>query len=410
MPVEPPIYRDPQYQRLWAVGSLVGLVRWIEILAFAVFTYEHTQSAMWVASLMMLRMVPLALFGLSLGALASRVSRPRLLLLLHGVVFATGGALLLLSLFGQVQVWHLVLASGLSGLLWASDMPLRRGLMADIAGPRRVAQAMSIDSVSSSACRLIGPALGGLLMARGGLPLVFVFSVLLFLPALLALASLSEPRSAPQVGGLSLRATLAGGWQAVRESPRLRAVLWLTVIFNVFAWPVMSMVPVIGQERLQLDPEGVGMLASLDGVGAVLGSVLLSFGAARLRHGRLYLGAILSFMVLQMLLAWSPLLLLTAAALLVLGAAQTGFGVMQATLVYTSTQASQRAQAMGVMTMCIGASPLGFLLVGALAERLGAPWAISVCAVCGLLAVALTWRLCRTCLREPSALAGPVRG
>jgi MFS family permease len=110
------------------------------------------------------------------------------------------------------------------------------------------------------------------------------------------------------------------------------------------------------------------------------------------------------------LLAWSPQLLLTAAALLVLGAAQTGFGVMQSTLVYTSTQASQRAQAMGVMTMCIGASPLGFLLVGALAERLGAPWAISVCAVSGLLAVGLTWRLCRTCLREPSALAAPVRG
>jgi hypothetical protein len=56
---------------------LVSLIRWLEILAFAVFTYDHTQSALWVASLMMLRMLPLALFGLALGALAARVSRRR---------------------------------------------------------------------------------------------------------------------------------------------------------------------------------------------------------------------------------------------------------------------------------------------------------------------------------------------
>ena len=58
-----PIHRDPQYQRLWAVGMSAGVIRWVEVLAYAVFTYEQTESALWVASLMMLRMLPLALFG-----------------------------------------------------------------------------------------------------------------------------------------------------------------------------------------------------------------------------------------------------------------------------------------------------------------------------------------------------------
>lgn len=385
------------------LGILVGLVRWAEILAFAVFTYELTHSEFWVASLMMLRMLPLALFGLPLGALAARVSRRRVMLAMHALVGFVGLALLLLSVWGQVQVWHLAVCSFLSGMLWASDMPLRRGLMGDIAGPERMAQAMSMDAVATSVCRLMGPGLGGLLLAQGGLPAVFLCSVLLYLPALLALFGLREPRSALSTAGQSLLGVLAGGWQAARESPRLRAALWLTIVFNLFAWPVMSMVPVIGQDRLQLDPQGVGLLASLDGVGAVLGSVLLSFGFVRVRHGRLYLGAILSFLVLQMLLAWSSELLLTAAALLVLGAAQTGFGVMQSTLVYTTAPDHLRAQAMGLMTMCIGASPLGFLAVGALAQRLGAPTATLVCAVCGLLAVTLTWPLCRACWREPAS-------
>ena len=77
-----PVYRDPQFRKLWLVGMLVSLIRWLEILAYAVFTYDHTQSALWVASLMTLRMLPLALFGLALGALAAGVSRRRVLLLL----------------------------------------------------------------------------------------------------------------------------------------------------------------------------------------------------------------------------------------------------------------------------------------------------------------------------------------
>jgi len=397
----PPVHRDPQYQRLWMLGILVGLIRWVEILAFAVFTYEHTQSELWVASLMMLRMLPLALFGLSLGALAARMSRRKLMLALHVLVGGVSVGLLLLSVFAQVEVWHLAAASVLGGLLWASDMPLRRGLIGDIAGPVRMAQAMSLDSVASSACRLLGPGLGGLLLAQAGLPAVFSCSVLLYVPALFALWRFREPEGAPKPAEQLLVGVLAGGLQAARESPRLRAVLCLTILFNLFAWPVMSMVPVIGQESLKLDPQGVGLLASVDGVGAVLGSLVLSFGAARLPHGRLYLGAIVTFMVLQMLMAWSPYLLLTAAALLLLGAAQTAFGVMQSTLVYTAAPEHRRAQAMGLMTMCIGASPLGFLAVGALAQRLGAPGATLLCAVCGLLAVALIWPMCRACWREP---------
>jgi hypothetical protein len=74
--------------------------------------------------------------------------------------------------------------------------------------------------------------------------------------------------------------------------------------------------------------------------------------------------------------------------------AQAGFSVMQATLVYTAAPERLRAEAMGLLTMCIGVSPLGFLAVGALAERLGAPAAIGVCSLCGLLGVALTWKVC----------------
>jgi MFS family permease len=398
-----PVYRDPQFRKLWLVGMLVSLIRWLEILAYAVFTYDHTQSALWVASLMTLRMLPLALFGLALGALAARVSRRRVLLLTHAALLAISLVLLLLSAFGTIEVWHLALASALHGTVWACDMPMRRALMGDIAGPGRVAQAMSLDAVTSNACRLVGPALGGFLIAHGGLTAVFAVIALIFVPVLVALARLVEPRVEPADHKLSLGAMLTGGFQAARESPLLLAALWLTILFNLFAWPILSMVPVIGREQLQLDPQGVGLLASLDGIGALLGALLLSTVASRLRHGPVYLGAVVGFLLLQMLLAWSTLAWVAGMTLFALGVVQAGFAVMQTTLVYTATPVARRAEAMGLMTMCVGASPLGFLAVGALAERLGAPMATLVCGICGLVGVALTWPLCRACLREPAA-------
>ncbi len=402
-PLEPPpILRDPQLRRLWAVGMLMSLIRWVEILAFAVFTYERTQSALWVASLMMLRLLPLSLFGLALGALATRRSRRSVLIATHALLLATSFVLLILSLLGMIAVWHLALASFINGLVWAGDLPMRRSLMGDIAGHARIVRAMSLDAVGSNACKLIGPGLGGLLLARGGLTAVLIFTSVFYLPVLAALAGLSHQRVAPDVAKPSPRDLLVRGLHAARESPALRATLWITILFNLFAWPVLSMVPVIGQVRLHLDAQGIGLLASVDGVGSLIGALVLTSFASRLRQGQVYLGAVLLFLVLQIIFGWSWNVWLTAAVLLAIGVAQSGFAVMQATLVYTAAPAGRQAEALGLMTMCIGVAPLGFLAMGWLTEQLGAPVAATLTGLCGLAAVGLTWPLCCTSFQATS--------
>ena len=401
-PAPPPIHRDPQLHRLWAVGMLMSMIRWIEILAFAVFTYDQTKSALWVASLMMLRLLPLSLFGLALGALASHLPRRRLLIVTHAVLFATCLLLLMMSAFGKIEVWHLAVASFVNGITWAGDMPLRRALMGDLAGHGRMVQAMSLDAVFSNACRLIGPGLGGLLLAQGGLQAVLLCATLLYLPVLAALVGLADPPPAQDAATRpTMRELLLRGLNAARESRPLQATLWITVLFNLFGWPVLSMIPVIGRDQLHLDAQGVGLLASLDGIGSLLGALALTSIARHLRHGPVYVGAVLVFLVLQVAFAWSHHVLLTGFILFAIGVAQAGFAVMQPTLVYTSATADRRSDAMGLMTMCIGVAPLGFLAIGWLAERLGAPMAALTCAVSGLVAVALTWPLCRACFEHP---------
>jgi MFS family permease len=397
----PPIYRDQQLQRLWAVGMLMSLIRWLEILAFAVFTYDQTKSALWVASLMMLRLLPLSLFGLALGALASHMSRRWLLIVTHAVLFVTCFLLLSVSALGAIEVWHLAVASFVNGIVWAGDMPLRRALMGDLAGQGRMVQAMSLDAVASNGCRLIGPILGGLLLAQGGLQAVLLCATLLYLPVLVALGGLTDsPPAHTAATKPTTRKLLQRGLHAARESRPLQSILWITILFNLFAWPVLSMIPVIGRDQLQLDAQGVGLLASLDGIGSLLGALTLSFLARRLRHGPIYIGAVLLFLLLQVAFALSHHVLLTGTILFVIGVAQAGFAVMQSTLVYSSVKADQRLDAMGLMTMCIGVAPLGFLAIGWLAEHLGAPTAALTCAVSGLVVIALTWPLCCACFKH----------
>jgi MFS family permease len=398
------VHHDPEFRRLWTAGLLGSLVRWLEILVFGVFTYQQTQSAFWVASMTMLRMLPLALFGVLLGAVSMRTSRRRGLLVGNAVLLVTSLVLCTVAAYGALAVWHLALASFIGGLAWAADTPMRRGLMGDVVGAARMGQAMALDAVATNGSRLAGPGLGGVLLAHGGMALVFLFCALLYVPVLAALARLPEHHTARAALQPLPTSRLLDGFRAARDSPALAATLWVTVVFNLFCWPVLSMVPVIGAERLQLSTQSIGLLASMDGIGALLGALGLALLARRWRYGSVYVGGLLLFLAALPVFALSAHPLLTGAALVLMGLGQAGFAVMQSTLVFIAAPPSRRMGAMGLLTMCVGMAPVGFLLVGWLAERLGAPTAAVTCSLSGFVVMALSVRWWRACLHASEAM------
>jgi len=397
----PAIHQDPGIRRLIAAGLLGSLIRWLEVLVFGIFTYQQTQSAAWVASMTMLRMLPMGLFGVLFGSLAGRISRRKALIVTQSVLLTTTLVLCTVAEWGTLSVWHLAAASFINGTAWAGDMPLRRGLMGDMAGPLRMGQAMAMDAVANNGCRLLGPGLGGLLLGHGGMTSVFLFAAVLYVPVLISMVTLVDHTTSSQATRPSIASMLIGGLQTARDSARLRSVLCITMIFNLFAWPVLSMVPVIGEERLHLSTQGIGLLASMDGFGALIGAMVLMVVSQRSRYGHLYVGGVFVFLLALPFFAWSQIAWITGAALLVVGIGQSGFGAMQATLVYVSAPADRRGQALGLLTMCIGVAPLGFLTVGWLANALGAPAAVVICGSCGLISMGLTRSIWRRCLGDP---------
>ena len=373
---------------------VVSVVRWLETVAVGIVVYQQTNSAFLVAVITMLRLLPMALFGAFLGAFAERFDRRLTLAALIGLMAATSATLGLLAWHGPLAIWQLALGAFVNGCGWATDNPLRRMMMGEAVGRDRMATAMAFDVGASNASRMVGPTVGGLLLAGIGLSGAFLLSAGLYLTAIAATLAV-RTKLAPIAGA---SAVLGRTWEAiviVFSDKRLAATMVVTVIYNVFAWPFTSMIPVIARDRLALGPEGVGILTSFDGIGAFVGALALAMWLTPGWHARAYVGGVAVYLLGVIGFAAAPTPVLAAASLLVTGLSGAAFATLQATIVYLAAPHEMRSRMLGVLSVCIGTGPLGFLLLGWLADRIGAAEATALTGGLGLLALAATrplWR------------------
>lgn len=392
------VHSIPDFRRLWFVGFVMFVVRWLEMLAVGVFAYQETHSAFIVALLAMLRLLPLGLFGAVLGAAADRMERRTALIVTVAAMMATTIAVGILAELGLLRVWHLAVVSFIGGIGWATDNPIRRMMIGDVVGLERMGPAMSIDVGSNNATRMLGPILGGLMLAHFGIAGVYWLATALYVLGLVA-ALRVDVRSRTGAGtSLPVLTGLREGLTWLRGDRRLIGVFLVTVIFNVFGWPFTSMIPVIGRDYLHLGPEGVGLLAGLDGIGAFAGALAIAAVARREWYGRLYLCGVVVYLAMIVVFAFAPSVPLAAMALLIVGFGGAGFNVMQTTLVYLYAPVEMRARLLGVLSVCIGSGPLGFFYLGFLADLLTAPIATVIMAAQGLLTLIVIKRYLRAFL------------
>lgn len=380
---------SPDFWRLWYVGLVVFTVRWLETVAVGIVVYQMTGSAFLVAMMTMLRLLPMGLFGAVLGALAERFDRRLTLAGVVALMALTSAMLALIAHAGALEVWHLAVASFVNGCGWATDNPLRRMMIGETVGRDHMGIAMSLDIGASNASRMLGPTLGGVLLVTVGLEGAFALSVVAYATAVVA--GLMVKTQIPVLPGAG--DVLARTWEGIRivlADKRLTATMIVTVIYNVFAWPFTSMIPVIGRDRLQLGPEGVGLLTSLEGVGAFAGALLLVALIKTRWYAATYVGGVACYTVALIAFALGSDPVLAGIALFVTGLGGAAFSTMQATIVYLAAPLHMRSRVMGVLSVCIGTGPLGFIWLGWLADLIGAHHATVVTGALGLLALAAT--------------------
>lgn len=380
---------DRAFRQVWLAGALLGTQRWLEMLAIGVYVFDRTGSPFQVALMTMLRILPMALLSAFAGAIADRVSRRLLLQAVIVGMTAVSGGLGLLALTGAIQLWHIALGALLGGVFWATDLPVRRTLLGEIAGSDRLGAGMGLDAATNNATRMLGPVLGGFLLQLIGLDGSFFVGAALFAVSFLLLARVDFAETHAGGIGRNVLRNILEGLQYLRTDRALVGTLAVTVIFNIWGFPFTSMVPVIGRDIMGLEAGAVGLLMSAEGAGALIGALVIAFRARQAHYRRIYFYGTFAFLTLVLTFGAVGLPSVSAVVLLAVGIAGACFSSMQSTITLLSAPPAIRGRIMGVVSVCIGTGVLGFLYIGMLADWLGAPLAVMLTAAQGLAALVL---------------------
>ena len=384
------VFRNHDFRLLWTANFFSYISRWMQVTLLSWFVLELTDSAWSVALIGFFGMAPMLVLGIFGGVLADRTNKRRLLIATQSTNFLIAAIMAALLFSGQVEYWHAYVVVLISGIGWSLDMPSRRSAVLDLVGKSRVTNAIALDSVGMHSTKMIGPAIAGLLITLVDVKGGYVAVTFLYMISVVLMRWLNLPKGVS--GNQSSRnifRNLAEGFNYVRGNNTIMAVVLITIFMNLLLFPYMQMIPVIARDMLHVGPGLMGVLMAADGFGALIGAVFIASSRTLTRHGRYYLGGSLLALFVAVLFAYSQWYTVSLALLLILGLGTAGFGTMQGTIVMLMAREDMRGRALGIMTLAIGAGPLGALLIGAVAHVTNTSFAIGINAVIGLVAVGL---------------------
>ena len=371
------------------------------------FVLEQTDSAFSVGLVGFFGMVPFLVLGIFGGYLADVLDRKLLIAVTQFLNLISAVVMCVLLTFGTVEYWYAYIAIIIPGVGWSLDMPSRRSLIMDIMGPQGLTNGVALDSVGMHTSKMIGPALAGALIAFTGVEGSYILLSLVMSVGCFLFLRVNQPNrpnqlqksvgTTPGTNNSHKRrlanevfSNLSEGFKYAFSNQTIVAVIVITVFMNLLLFPYMQMVTVVSKNILHVGPLLMGILMASDGLGALVGSTLIASRNKMLYHGRFFLyGSILSLIALTVF-SMSTWYLLSLPLLLILGIGTSGFGTMQSAIVLLVSRPEIRGRALGVVTLAIGAGPIGSLVVGAVSEWIGPADALLFNSILGLILVCLS--------------------
>lgn len=262
--------------QLFFTGQLISLTgSWMQSVAFSWLVLVLTNSAVYLGLVGALQTLPVLLFSFLGGVVADHTSKLRLMFITQTSLLLLALALGLLVDLRLIKIWDLCLIVFLSGTVLAFDIPARQAFIVQLVGKPDLPNAIALNSSLFNATRVIGPAVGGVVIGALGMANCFYLNAASFLAVLLALALLKLPASQP-VPWTPL-------WHAWKElgdylwtRRELRLILVLMTLVAVLAMPYYVLLPMLARDTLGAGPSGFGILMGASGLGAFLGALILA--------------------------------------------------------------------------------------------------------------------------------------
>jgi MFS family permease len=376
--------------RLYFAGSGISFIgTWMQQIAAYWLVLELTGSALAVGALALVQTLPITVLALVGGAVADRVDLRRMVVSCETVLAAQAAVLCVLALSGSIQVWQLYVLGFVQGVALALDMPARHTMVFQMVGREDLTNAVALTSSLGTTARIVGPAVGGVVVATAGPGVAFGLNALSYAIMISAIFAI---RLAPrQARTEPLPGVLAGVGEALRfaVSSRRVAVTFFTVLLvSTLAFNFDVLLPLVARLTLDQGPRTFGLIASVFGAGALCGALILAtIGKARLA---LVLGGALGFGTCQLLLAPQDSLSGVCAVLFLTGIFYILWGSSSLATLQLAAPEHLRARAASLYFFgFMGGAPLGGLIAGTLTAHGGTELAFSVAGTLAVL-VAVT--------------------
>jgi MFS family permease len=394
--------RHRNYRLLW-IGSLISNSGdWMDQVALNWLVYQLTGSAVSLGLLNLCRLLPILAFTLIGGVVADRVERRRLMFTTQAAAMTLAFILAVLVSTGLVQFWMVLVVAVGRGIALSFNQPARQSLISELVPRESLMNAIALNSATLNLTRVIGPAIGGGLIASVGVAGAFYVNGASFLAVLWGLALMRFPERAarPRRGMLT---DLAGGVRYVAGQPSLRGLVVLALLPMIFGMPYMSMLTVFASDVLEVGASGLGLLTACSGVGAVSGALFVASRSATAGRRRLMLWGLVGFGVALIAFAVSHWLWLSAAMLIGVGFFQQLYMSLNNTLIQEDVDEEYRGRVLSTLFLNRGMVPLGTMLAGFGADAFGAQ--LTTGAMAGVLVLMALWAACTR--RRPAAEVVP---
>lgn len=378
--------------RLFWIGQLVSQIgTWIQMVALPWLVLDLTHSAVALGAVTALQYAPILLVVLFAGVVVDRFPKQRVLMVTQAVSLLQALTLALLTATGRIQLWELYMLAILLGVTNAFDSPARQSFVTELVGRDYVVNAVGLSSAQFSSARLVGPALGGLVIATWGTAACFSLNAASFLAVLTSLFLLrpSEFHAMPRrEAGVPVIHQLRQGLGFLLSTPDLTVATIVLAGNGAFIYSTSSIIPLIARDELVVGPQRFGLLVAAVGLGSLV--MALTIASRGKSSQRVVLGAAACFGLFYLSLAFAPSFAVGFVLLTLVGGSIQVFATSVNSLLQLGAPDYLRGRVMAVFTLLTnGITPLGALFTGFVTATAGIRFTLAGEAAICLMALAL---------------------
>lgn len=368
--------------RLLFSGQLVSITgTWMQTIAISWLVLEMTNSAFKLGLVNVLQFSPILVIGLFAGVVADRFNRRHILMATQFMLGLLAISLTALSWSGRIELWHIYALAMGTGVVNAFDMPARQALVGDIVGKDDLPNAIALNATVFNTGRLIGPAIGGVLLSTFGATLCFGINAISFGAVLLCLLMMNMVKSQKSRGSKGIQ-QIREGIAYVRSTQIVMLTMLVVMLVGVFGLNFQVWVPLLARDEFSSGAGGFGFMMATLGLGSLTGALALAFSRGGPSTRRMLATAGLlgvAEVFLAIVARYTGELVIGMIFVFVLGFAMTSTMAMANTVVQSTTPPELRGRVMSVyMTVFAGSAPFGALLAGAMADAIGTPASLVV--------------------------------